>query len=247
MNLTQFQFERQDIRFVVINNEVYFVAKDIANVLGYQDTAHAIRDHIDKEDTLTDIELTKIAKEFSHGHFDVVKRAIYTNESGVYGLIFGSTKPEAKKFKRWLTKEVLPSIRKTGSYSVEQPKKAITVYSDRIMDLEKNLVKQPNTWCIAEKANYLMLRVEKLGYPIDIFDLLDGSVGSHWSKYRSSKEWAVESSTADYHLDNHRGTRVIKAYDFCELGYFAQWLETIYVPLKMPVYLLNKYGALAKA
>jgi hypothetical protein len=149
------------------------------------------------------------------------------------------------QFHIWCNK-CIKIIFETGSYSVQQPKKAIAVYSDRIMDLEKNLVKQPNTWCIAEKANYLMLRVEKLGYPIDIFDLLDGSVGIHWSSYRSSKEWAVESSPADYHLDNHRGTRVIKAYDFCELGYFAQWLETIYVPVKMPVYLDKKYGTLVK-
>lgn len=119
MNLTQFQFDRQDIRFVVINNEVYFVAKDIANVLEYQNTAQAIDIHIDQEDRITDIELRRRAKEFSLGQLVVVTRAIYTNESGVYGLIFGSTKPEAKVFKTWLTKEVLPSIRKTGTYSIE--------------------------------------------------------------------------------------------------------------------------------
>jgi prophage antirepressor-like protein len=246
MNLTQFQFERQDIRFVVINNEVYFVAKDIANVLEYKDTAQAIIQHIDKEDRLTDIELTRIAKEFSQRNLQVVTRAIYTNESGVYALIFGSTKPEAKKFKRWLTKEVLPSIRKTGSYSVEQPKKAITYYTDRVMLIKDNLIKKPNTWCVLEKCSHLLLQVEKLGYQVDVFDMLDISVGKRWSNYRKNKSWKVESSTAIYHLDSHRGTRIIVAYDFCELGYFANWLETTYEIQNLPVYLHDKYGALVK-
>lgn len=140
----------------------------------------------------------------------------------------------------------MPSIRKTGSYSVEQPKKAITYYTDRIMDLDKNLVKNSDTWCVIEKAGQLLLKVEKLGYQVDQFDLLDSSVGIHWSKYRKNKSWAVSSKIAMYHLDDHRGTREIKAYDFCELGYFAQWLETIYIPLKMPVYLDTKYGSLVK-
>jgi prophage antirepressor-like protein len=237
MNLTRFQFDSQDIRFVDGNP----VAIDVAKALGYATPKTAIKDLIDP-DYLTLHQMPTIR--YGENKPRIEKVLIITKEAGIYQLIFKSRLETAKQFQKWVFEEILPSIRQTGSYSVEQPKKAITVYSDRIMDLEKNLVKQPNTWCIAEKANYLMLRVEKLGYPID---LLDGSVGIHWSSYRSSKEWAVESSTAIYHLDNHRGTRVIKAYDFCELGYFAQCLETIYVPLKMPVYLDKKYGALAKA
>ena len=116
--LEKFTFESQEIRLVTFGDEIWFVGKDVALVLGYTDVTHSIRDHCDSEDTLSDIELRKKLKEFSQGHFDLVTRAIYINESGVYSLIFGSTKPQAKLFKRWVTREVLPSIRKTGKYEL---------------------------------------------------------------------------------------------------------------------------------
>jgi prophage antirepressor-like protein len=250
--LTQFKFESQEVRFVLVGGEVYFVAKDIAHILGYQDTAHAILDHIDKEDTITDIELRRKGKELSQGHFDLITRAIYTNESGVYALIFGSTKPEAKTFKRWLTKEVLPSIRKTGSYSVEKPEPitAIAYYSNRVHLLKETLVKDtPGTWCVIEKCSHLLLDVEKRGYVINEHDLLDGSVGIQWSNYRKGKDWAVPQSTASYDFRNSRGKRVVNAYFYCELGYFSEWLETIYEVKNLPIYLLDKElkGTLQKA
>jgi hypothetical protein len=114
------------------------------------------------------------------------------------------------------------------------------------MAIKTNLIKKPNTWCVLEKCGHLLLEVEKLGYPINIFDLLDGSVGKRWSNYRKDKTWKVDISTAIYHLDSHRGTREIVAYDFCELGYFANWLETTYEIQNLPVYLHDKYGGLVK-
>ena len=119
-NLSVFRFNDQELRTVVLSTTPWFVAKDVASILGYSDTAQAVRQHIDPEDTLTDIELTKKAKELGQSHFNVISRAVYTNPPGVYQLIFGSTRPEAKAFKRWLATEVLPALQETGSYSLHK-------------------------------------------------------------------------------------------------------------------------------
>ena len=94
------------VRTVTINEEVWFVGKDVADILEYTNTAKAIRDHIDEEDKLTErIVLSGQNRE-----------VIFINESGLYSLILSSKMPNARKFKRWVTSEVLPAIRKTGHY-----------------------------------------------------------------------------------------------------------------------------------
>ena len=103
----------------------YFLGKDAAEILGYSNTAKAIRDHVDEEDKLT--ERIVLAGQ----NRDV----IFINESGLYSLIISSKMPNAKKFKRWVTNEVLPSIRQHGVYatedfimkSIEDPAWAISV------------------------------------------------------------------------------------------------------------------------
>lgn len=98
------------IRTVTIDNEPWFVGKDVAVILGYSNPQKALRDHVDEEDrTLNDSFTVNGTK------------GILINESGLYGLILSSKLPNAKKFKHWVTSEVLPTLRKTGSY--EMPKK----------------------------------------------------------------------------------------------------------------------------
>lgn len=101
-----------ELRTITIENEVYFVAKSVANALGYKDTADAIRKHIDEEDKLR----WQIADTGQN------RETYLINESGLYSLILKSKMPSAKKFKRWVTSEVLPQIRKTGSYELNIPK-----------------------------------------------------------------------------------------------------------------------------
>lgn len=95
-----------EIRTVTIDNEPWFVGKDVATALGYKNTADAIGKHVDTDDKLT----SQIA--IAGQRRDVV----VINESGLYALIFGSKLDSAKRFKHWVTSEVLPAIRKTGSY-----------------------------------------------------------------------------------------------------------------------------------
>ena len=96
-----------EVRAVEINGEGWLVGKDVAEVVGYSNTAKAIRDHVDIEDKLSErIVLSGQNRE-----------VILINESGFYSLILRSEMPKAKQFKRWVTAEVLPQIRKTGGYS----------------------------------------------------------------------------------------------------------------------------------
>ena len=94
------------IRTLTIEDEPWFVGKDVALSLGYTNPQKAIRDHLDDEDRTVNDSFTVNGTS-----------AVLINESGLYSLIFGSKLESAKRFKRWVTSEVLPSIRKTGSYS----------------------------------------------------------------------------------------------------------------------------------
>lgn len=97
------------IRTVEINNEPYFVGKDVADILGYTNAPKAIRDHVDTEDKTVNESFTVNGT-----------KGILINESGLYSLILSSKLPTAKKFKRWVTSEVLPSIRKHGMYATDE-------------------------------------------------------------------------------------------------------------------------------
>lgn len=102
------QFGR--VRTLQIENEPYFVGKDVAEILGYSDTNQAIRMHVDEDDKLT-----------SSFNGSGQNRQMYViNESGLYSLILKSKLPQAKQFKRWVTNEVLPSIRKHGLYATDE-------------------------------------------------------------------------------------------------------------------------------
>ena len=99
------------IRTLTIDNEPWFVGKDVAEVLGYTDVSHTILDHVDEEDRVNSKTQGQNAPELGQ------RGSWLINESGLYSLILSSKLPTAKKFKRWVTSEVLPAIYKTGSYS----------------------------------------------------------------------------------------------------------------------------------
>ena len=106
-NIVAFNYEEQQVRTIEKDGEPWFVGKDVADILGYTNTAKAIRDHVDDEDKLTErIVLSGQNRE-----------VIVINESGLYSLILSSKLPTARAFKRWVTSEVLPAIRKTGEYA----------------------------------------------------------------------------------------------------------------------------------
>lgn len=106
--LQLFDFKGQQVRTMLINDEPYFVGKDVAEILGYADSSSAVSKNVESEDKTTLL--------LGQDGSNYKSKTTIINESGLYSLILSSKLPRAKEFKRWVTKEVLPSIRKTGSY-----------------------------------------------------------------------------------------------------------------------------------
>ncbi len=112
MNEVQlFNFESHEVRSLLLNNEPWFVGKDVAEALGYSKARNAIATHIDSEDK-KDAPI--------QGTLGGVQEMTVINESGLYSLVLSSKLPSAKKFKRWVTSEVLPALRKTGQYQIHE-------------------------------------------------------------------------------------------------------------------------------
>ncbi|MCJ1780434.1 BRO family protein [Mammaliicoccus sciuri] len=108
-DIQTFNFEELPVRTLTVNNEPHFVGNDVAKILGYEDYRGAINKRVDAED--------KLRSQIDHAGQKRVVTLI--NESGLYSLIFSSKLDSAKQFKRWVTSEVLPTLRKTGSYQVK--------------------------------------------------------------------------------------------------------------------------------
>ncbi|HDA7971076.1 TPA: ORF6C domain-containing protein [Staphylococcus aureus] len=143
--LQTFNFEELPVRTLEVDGEPYFVGSDIAKILGYQKPQNAIATHVDLEDKTT----TLIQGTGSN----YKSNAVIINESGLYSLIFSSKLENAKRFKRWVTSEVLPTLRKTGTYQVpsdpmqalrlmfeatEETKQEIKNAKDDVIDLKEN-------------------------------------------------------------------------------------------------------------
>lgn len=142
------------VRTVMINNEPWFVGIDITNALGYVRGRSAIADHCDEDDAL------------KYGVIDAMGReqeTIVINESGLYSLIFGSKLESAKKFKHWVTSEVLPSLRQNGGYVVGQeqmsPEEIVAnalVVANKIIEQKEKRIKE-----LEPKGKYFDALVEK--------------------------------------------------------------------------------------
>ena len=139
-----FNFEDNEVRTQVINDEPWFVGKDVAEVLGYSNARDALSRHVAVED--------KADVVIHDGSQNRTMNII--NESGMYALVFGSKLPEARRFKNWVTKEVLPSIRKTGSYQIpkdpmdalrlmfketKKTQEKVNQVDERVIHLEQNV------------------------------------------------------------------------------------------------------------
>ena len=126
------------IRTVVIDNEPWFIGKDVATALGYMNPRKALADHVDEEDRTKGMEERNVTPSIR----DSLGREQYPvliNESGVYSLVFSSKLPTAKAFKRWVTSEVLPAIRKHGGYMTPEKVEEALVNPDVMIRLATEL------------------------------------------------------------------------------------------------------------
>ena len=145
--------DSQEIRTIDIDGEPWFVGKDVAKILGYSNTRKVLTDHVDDEDKLDGVTIR-----------DSIGRdqcPVFINESGLYSLILSSKLPTAKQFKRWVTAEVLPAIRKHGAYLTPEKMEEVIMNPDTIIKIATALKeeRQKNTELVAtnnaltEKAN----------------------------------------------------------------------------------------------
>lgn len=160
-DLVKFEFEGRGVRTVVIEDEPWFVAKDVCDILGLVNSREAVANL--EEDELRSVTLTSGGQR---------REMTALSESGLYALIFKSRKENAKRFRKWVTAEVLPQIRKTGSYSVTQ--KAPQTYIEALEALieaekAKQLLLEDKTELEVRldeaKEWYSVKRMEKLNFP----------------------------------------------------------------------------------
>lgn len=156
-----FNFKQNEVRTLLIDDEPYFVGKDVAEVLGYSNSSKAVSTHVDEED--------KIMEMIAHSQNGKMVKTQTTliNESGLYSLVLSSKLPQAKEFKRWVTKEVLPTIRKTGGYQVptnpmqalelmfnaqKETNDTVAQHDLRIKNLEENKALTPGEYNYISRA-----------------------------------------------------------------------------------------------
>ena len=120
------------VRTMLINDEPWFVGKDVTAILGYSNPSKALSDHVDEEDKLNNKSLSSLGQ----------RGGWIINESGLYSLILSSKLPTAKKFKKWVTSEVLPSIRKHGAYMTNETLEEALTSPDFLIKLATELKKE---------------------------------------------------------------------------------------------------------
>ena len=148
-----------EIRMVTIDNEPWFVGRDIAGALGYVKPETAIRNNVDTGDTL------KQGISDANGH---TQQMLVINEAGLYALIFGSKLESAKRFKKWVTSEVLPTIRKTGSYNMPTtPQGQIQLLAQGIVEMQEQINTVSDT-VQAVRSDFDTFREDCPLFPVDM-------------------------------------------------------------------------------
>ncbi|MGC7574332.1 phage antirepressor [Staphylococcus epidermidis] len=155
--LQTFNFEELPVRTLTVDNEPYFVGKDVAEILGYSNTRDALSKHVDEDDKEILTSRNTTLENLPNRGLTAV------NESGLYSLIFSSKLESAKRFKRWVTSDVLPAIRKHGIYATDSvientlnnPDYIINILTEYKKQKEQNLLLQQEMGELKPKADYV--------------------------------------------------------------------------------------------
>ncbi|EPW8885176.1 TPA: BRO family protein [Staphylococcus aureus] len=154
--LQTFNFEELPVRTLEVDGEPYFIGKDVADILGYTNSRKTLSDHVDEEDKLT----SRIVTSGQNRNVTII------NESGLYSLIFFSKLENAKRFKRWVTSEVLPSLRRTGTYQTKPltTSEQIQLIAQGNTELDERVTKIEETYPImhGEAKNIQRLVAQKV-------------------------------------------------------------------------------------
>ncbi|HFU3797349.1 TPA: phage antirepressor [Streptococcus suis] len=192
------------VRTLMVGDVPYFVGKDLTTILGYANPSKALSDHVDEEDKLNNDSLSSLGQ----------RGGWLINESGLYSLILSSKMPNAKQFKRWVTNDVLPSIRKHGVYatndfikkSLEDPAWAISVLQELQAKEEKIAIQAQQISEVQPKASYYDLILQnKSTLPITKIAKDYGMSGRKMNdllhdlgiQYKMGKTWILYQEYAD--------------------------------------------------
>lgn len=219
------------VRTLLIEGEPWFVGKDVASILNYSNTRKALADHVDKEDKADGVTIRD-----SIGR---VQKPIIINESGLYSLILSSKLPTAKKFKRWVTTEILPSIRKYGGYItlpklediIKNPESLELLLKQLLDQMQKNKALEEKLTVLAPKGEYFNRLIET-----EMLTNFRTTANELGIKPMAFTQFLIENKyvyrdknqkVLPYQPYVHHGVFVIK--DFCNHGYHGkQTLITVY-------------------
>lgn len=200
-----------EIRTVVINAEPWFVGKDIAEVLGYSNSRKAILDHVDDEDKIDGVTIRdSIGRD---------QAAVVINESGLYALIFGSKMASAKRFKHWVTSEVLPQIRKNGSYQKRlTPEEMMRIQLGMVDDHENRIEHLENTMTIGYgRQQELKKSVNKR-----VIEVLGGKKAPAYKEMSKKVFTECNRDIQDYFRVNSRNNIPVLQFD-AAISYVDAW------------------------
>ena len=183
-----------NVRSLMIDNEPWFVGKDVAEALGYKNVRDSLARHIDSDDKRDGVVI--------HDSMGREQKPIIINESGLYSLILSSKLESAKKFKHWVTSEVLPTLRKTGSYAKvptdprellmltikahEQTAQRVDVLEEKVSDLEKSTTIDSSQQQILEKIAKATVIRTLGGFDSRAYQLMSRKIFSNiWRDYKN--------------------------------------------------------------
>lgn len=226
-----FNYKDQEVRTVTINGEIWWVASDVCDALG-----------IDRTQTrrLDDDEKGVCTVHTLGGD----QQMAVVNEPGLYTLVLTSRKPEAKTFKRWITHDVIPAIRKTGSYTSPTQPALPTGFTNNLWLKRSNLFLQKtkiptNKFCVFEEISHTLYTIEMGGVRIPEHAIPDGSVGGRWKTYARDVLHLDISLVGKYphHYPDHRGVVGANIYPLEWQGMFTLWFREVYIPECFPEYM----------
>lgn len=221
-----------NVRSFMIDNEPWFVGKDVAEALGYKNVRDSLARHIDSDDKRDGVVI--------HDSMGREQKPIIINESGLYSLILSSKLPSAKKFKHWVTSEVLPTLRKTGSYAKvptdprellmltikahEQTAQRVDVLEEKVSDLEKSTT-------IDSSQQYTLERIAKTtvisalgGIDSRAYQLMSRKIFSNiWRDYKKYFKLGSYRDTLKTDYENAK-------------NYLESWSPEVNISLKIKEY-----------
>ena len=211
-----------EIRIIEMDGEPWFVGKDVAEILGYANPSKALSDHVDAEDKLNNESLSSLNLNLGQRGGWII------NESGLYSLVLSSKLPNAKKFKHWVTADVLPAIRKTGMYATEEllenPDLAIQAFTALKLEREKN--KKLNTTVKVQEQQIMELQPKASYYDLVLNcpDLLSVTVIA--KDYGKSAKW-LNNFLKEHKIQFKQGKIWLLYKEYAEQGYTSTKTHTV--------------------